>query len=115
MSMVEIHCLKHFLLFQINELHSVLDYEFYFILGTTRTTPFCFGLANCYFADRGAKRERKKLNHPVRDKNENRITSRLPFTRPESAIAIEVFNFPQWGPCDSNLGLRQSDTGLTGH
>ena len=69
MSMVEIHCLKHFLLFQINELHSVLDYEFYFILGTTRTTPFCFGLANCYFAERGAKREKKKLNHPVRDKN----------------------------------------------
>src|SRR6266404_4486793 len=30
---------------------------------------FCFGLANCYFADRGAKQEKKKLNHPVRDKN----------------------------------------------
>src|SRR6266704_1395063 len=30
---------------------------------------FCIGLANCYFADRGAKREKKKLNNPVRDKN----------------------------------------------
>ena len=46
MSMVEIHCLKHFLPFQMNALHSVLDYEFYFILGTTRTTSvflFRFG------------------------------------------------------------------------
>src|SRR6266404_2201484 len=28
---------------------------------------FCIGLADCYFAERGAKREKAK--HPVRDKN----------------------------------------------
>jgi len=37
MSMVESICHRYFLLFQINELHGVLDYEFYFILRTTRT------------------------------------------------------------------------------
>jgi hypothetical protein len=30
---------------------------------------FCIGLANCYFAERGAKRKKEKLNYPVRDKN----------------------------------------------
>src|SRR6266481_7794677 len=30
---------------------------------------FCFGLENCHFAERGAKRKNKKLNYPVRDKN----------------------------------------------
>src|SRR5712664_4201170 len=30
---------------------------------------FCIGLANCYFAERGAKRKKGKLNYPVRDKN----------------------------------------------
>jgi hypothetical protein len=39
-------CLNHFLFFEINMLHSVLDYEFYFILRTTRTTSaFLFRLA----------------------------------------------------------------------
>ena len=52
-------CLNHFLLFQINALHGVLDYEFYFILRTTRTTSvFCIGLANCYFAERGLSEKR---------------------------------------------------------
>src|SRR6267378_8662829 len=35
-------CLNHLLSFQINALHSVLDYEFYFILRTTRTTSLFF-------------------------------------------------------------------------
>lgn len=30
---------------------------------------FCIGLANCYFAERGAKRKKGKLNYPVRHKN----------------------------------------------
>ena len=117
MSMVEIHLPQPLFVLsnQCVTQRSRLRVLLHFTDNTYNFGVFCFGLANCYFADRGAKRERKKLNHPVRDKNENRITSRLPFTRPESAIAIEVFNFPQWGPCDSNLGLRQSDTGLTGH
>jgi len=41
----------------------------HFMDNTYNFGVFCFGLANCYFADRGAKREKKKLNHPVRDKN----------------------------------------------
>jgi hypothetical protein len=30
---------------------------------------FCVGLANWYFAERGANRKKEKLNYPVRDKN----------------------------------------------
>src|SRR6267154_4327336 len=35
-------CLSQCLFFQFNALHSVLDYEFYFILRTTRTTSVFF-------------------------------------------------------------------------
>src|SRR5258708_2425497 len=42
MSMVEIHLPQAFFPFQMNALHSVLDYEFYFILRTTRTTSVFF-------------------------------------------------------------------------
>jgi len=38
MSLVEICLVNQCLFFQFNALHSVLDYEFYFILRTTRTT-----------------------------------------------------------------------------
>jgi hypothetical protein len=38
MSLVEIYLPQPVFVFQFNALHSVLDYEFYFILRTTRTT-----------------------------------------------------------------------------
>src|SRR5467141_5358599 len=41
----------------------------HFVDNTYNFGVFCFGLANCYFAERGAKREKKKLNYPVSDKN----------------------------------------------
>jgi hypothetical protein len=50
MSLVEIHWHNHSLLFQINTLHGVLEYQFYFILRTTGTTSvflFRFGKLLC--------------------------------------------------------------------
>jgi hypothetical protein len=46
-------CLNRCLFFQINALHSVLDYAFYFILRTTRTTSvfsFRFGVSIRFWA-----------------------------------------------------------------
>jgi hypothetical protein len=68
--MVEIHCHNHFFYFKSMR---------YTAFSTTSSTSFCgqhvqprcfcIGLANCYFAERGAKRKKGKLNYPVRDKN----------------------------------------------
>jgi len=67
-------CLNHCLFFRFNALHSFLDYEFYFILRTTRTTSvFLFRFGELLFCERGAKRKREKLNYPVGDKNRKSI------------------------------------------
>ena len=71
MSMVEIHLPQPLFVLsnQCVTQRSRLRVLLHFTDNTYNFGVFCFGLANCYFADRGAKREKKKLNHPVRDKN----------------------------------------------
>ena len=71
MSLVEINLPQPVFVFSIQCVtqRSRLRVLLHFADKTYNFGVFCFGLANCYFAERGAKRERKKLNHPVRDKN----------------------------------------------
>jgi hypothetical protein len=70
MSMVEIHSPQPFFAFsnQCVTQRSRLRVLLHFTDNTYNFGVSSFGLANCYFAERGAKRE-KKLNYPVRNKN----------------------------------------------
>jgi len=93
MSMVEVH-LPQPLFALSNECvtqRSRLRVLLHFVDNRYNFGVFCFGLANCYFAERGAKREKKKLNYPVRDKNrKNYSAGSRELSRIQSAALISI-------------------------